>query len=143
MNNQLREQLLSKTKDFFKLFEEKDFDNWIELWANDCINRFPYATGMSPEEMVGKEAILGSFKPISNQFDRIRLHVHEIIIDEFKRTVIAKMEGDMIKKDGGIYHNSYIFLFHYDKNNKIKECYEYFNPIIAGKAFGLLDKLKT
>jgi ketosteroid isomerase-like protein len=142
MNNQLREQLLCKTKDFFRLFEEKDFDNWIELWANDCINHSPYAIGMSPGEMVGKEAILESFKPISKQFDRIQLNVHEIIVDETKRTVIARMDGDMVKKDGEIYQNSYIFLLHYDKKNKIKECYEYFNPIIAGKAFGLLDKIK-
>lgn len=143
MGNQFKETLTSSTKDFFRLFEEKDFDRWILFWAEDGINRAPYATGMSPEETVGKEEIYNHFVSTAARLDTIKFSIHEIIVEEETRTVVVRLDGKMTIKGGGIYENKYIFLFHFDGNNKIKECFEYFNPYLAGKAFGLLDKLKT
>jgi len=142
MDNQFKEKLTANTKDFFRLFEEKDFDQWILFWAEDGINRGPYATGMFPEETVGKEEIYNHFVSAAERFDTIKFSIHEIIVEEETRTVVVRLDGKMTIKSGGIYENTYIFLFHFDENNKIKECFEYFNPYIAGKAFGLLDKLK-
>ena len=142
MNNQLRDILIQKTKDFFRFLEEKDIDNWIELWPEDCINRQPYGAGMFPEEVIGKKLIYETFKPIPENFESISFPIQEIIVDEEKRSVVARLKGNLAMKGGGFYNNSYIFLYHFDDNNKIKECYEYYNPYIAGKALGLLDKLK-
>ena len=62
MENQLRDQLTSATKDFFLLLEEGDIGKWIDLWAEDGIDKKPYATGMFPEEIVGKKGIYDVWK---------------------------------------------------------------------------------
>lgn len=141
-DNQLREILIQKTKDFFRFLEEKDIDQWIELWSEDCISRQPYAMGMFPEELIGKKLLYKEFKPLPDNFESISFPIQEIAVDEEKRTVVARLKGNQAIKGGGFYRNSYIFLYHFDENNKIKECFEYYNPYIAGKAFGFSDKLK-
>ena len=142
MENQLRDQLTTSTTDFFRLLEERDMDKWIDLWAEHGIDRKPYATGMFPEEVVGKKVIYGVWKGITEVFDSVSFPIHEFIVDEENRTVVVRLDGKGLMKNGNLYQNTYIFLFHYDQNITIKECFEYFNPYIAGKAFGLLDKLK-
>jgi hypothetical protein len=142
MENQLRDQLTATTKDFFLLLEEGDISKWIALWAEDGLDKKPYATGMFPEETIGKTSIYDVWKGIFQVFDSVSFPIHELIVDEEKRTVVVRLDGKGLMKNGNLYQNTYIFLFHYDQNNKIKECYEYFNPFIAGKNFGLLDKLK-
>lgn len=141
MDKQLREQLTITTSDFFRLLEEGDMDNWIELWAEDGIDIKPYATGMFPEELVGKSVIYDVWKGITGVFDSVSFPIHEIIVDEEHKTVVVRLDGKGLMKNGNLYQNTYIFLFHYDQNIKIKECYEYFNPYVAGKNFGLLDKM--
>ncbi len=142
MENQLKNQLTSATKDFFLLLEKGDIDNWIDLWTEDGFDKKPYASGMFPEDIVGKKGIYNVWKGITKVFDSVSFPIHELIVDEEKRTVVVRSDGKGLMKNGNLYQNSYIFLFHFDQNNKIKECYEYFNPYIAGKNFEVLDKLK-
>ena len=142
MEIQLRDQLKTATSDFFRLLEERDMDKWIDLWAEDGIDRKPYATGMFPEEIVGKKAVYDSWKGITEVFESVSFPIHEFIVDEESRTVVVRLDGKGLMKNSNLYQNTYIFLLHYDKDLKIKECYEYFNPYVAGKAFGKLDKLK-
>ncbi len=142
MENQLRDQLISTTKDFFVLLEDLDIGKWIDLWAENGIDKKPYASGMFPEEVTGKKSIYELWMGITMVFDSVSFPIQEVIVDEEKRTVVVRADGKGFMKNGNLYQNTYIFLFHYDQNNKIKECYEYFNPYIAGKNFGVLDKLK-
>ena len=83
-----------------------------------------------------------SGKVLPRHLIRISFPIHEFIVDEEKRTVVVRSDGKGLMKNGSFYQNTYIFLFHYDQNNKIKECYEYFNPYVAGKNFGVLDKIR-
>jgi ketosteroid isomerase-like protein len=142
MENQMREQLTIATKDFLRLLEERDMIKWIDLWAEDGIVRMPYATGMFPEELVGKKAIYADWKGITEVFDSISFPVSEFIVDEENRTVVVRSKGKGLMKNGNIYQNTYIFIIHYDLNFKIKECYDFYNPYITAKSFGLLEKLK-
>lgn len=142
MENRLRDQLTSATKDFFLLLEAKDIGKWIELWAEDGVDKKPYASGMFPEKVVGKKDIGESWSGIFKVFESVSFPIHEFIVDEENRTVVVRLDGEGLMKNGNLYQNTYIFLFHFDQNNKIKECYEYFNPYIAGENFGVLDKLK-
>ena len=142
MDNQLRDQLTTVTLEFFRLFEERDIDKWIELWSADGVDIKPYASGMFPEKVIGKDSIYDLWKSFPEVFDSVSFPIHEFIVDEESRTVVARLDGKGLMKNGTLYQNTYIFLFHYDKKFKIKECYEYFNPLIAGKAFGKLDELK-
>ena len=142
METQPRDQLITAATDFFRLLEERDMEKWIDLWAEDGIDRKPYATGMFPEEIVGREAVYDSWKGITEVFESVCFPIHEFIVDIKNRTVVVRLDGKGLMKNRNLYQNTYIFLIHYDKDLKIEECYEYFNPYVAGKAFGMLDKLK-
>jgi len=142
MENEMRYQLTTATTEFFRLLEEREMEKWIDLWAEDAIDRKPYATGMFPEELVGKEDIFAAWKGITEVFDSVSSPIHEFIVDEESRTVAVRLDGKGHMKNGTIYQNTYIWLFHYDQTIKIKECHEYFNPYVAGNAFGMLDELK-
>ena len=141
VENTLRNSLTITTNNFFHFLEKKDIDSWIELWTEDGVDIKPYASGMFPEKLQGKQTIYDSWKRITEVFDRVRFPIHEMIVDEERRTVAVRLDGEGHMKNGNLYENTYIFLFHYDHNMKILNCYEYFNPYIAGENFGTLDKL--
>ena len=44
-------------------------------------------------------------------------------------------DGDVMMKDGRPYRNHYLFLFE-AKDGKITQWWEYYNPVIAARAFG-------
>jgi ketosteroid isomerase-like protein len=112
------------------------------MWAEDGVDTKPYASGMFPEKVFGKKDIRESWSGIFMVFESVSFPIHEFIVDEENRIVVVRLDGEGLMKYGNLYQNTYIFLFHFDQNNKIKECYEYFNPYIAGENFGVLDKLK-
>ena len=57
--------------------------------------------------------------------------------------VAVKLTGKLHLKNGsGTYENDYFAIFSFDEQGKILEWIEYYNPITAAKAFGLMDKLK-
>lgn len=112
------------------------------MWAEDGVDKKPYASGMFPEVVVGKKAIYEVWTGIFKVFESVSFPIHEFIVDEEKRTVVVRSDGKGLMKNGNLYQNTYIFLFHFDQHLKIKECFEYFNPYIAGDNFGVLDKLK-
>ncbi|MFO7668578.1 MAG: nuclear transport factor 2 family protein [Bacteroidales bacterium] len=142
MEIQLRDQLKTAASDFFRLLEERDMEKWIDLWAEDGIDRKPYATGMFPEEINGRNAVYDAWKGIAEVFDSVSFPIQEIIVDEESRTVVVRLDGKGVMKNSNLYQNTYIFLIHYNEDLRIKECFEYFNPYVAGKAFGKLDQLK-
>ncbi|MGY5859576.1 MAG: hypothetical protein RTU63_09410 [Candidatus Thorarchaeota archaeon] len=47
-----------------------------------------------------------------------------------------------MKNGRGVYANDYFAIISFDEHGKILEWIEYYNPIIAAKAFGLTDKIK-
>ncbi len=56
--------------------------------------------------------------------------------------VAVKLSGKLkFKNNSGTYENVYLFLFNFDENGKILETHEYYNPIIAARAFDLMDKI--
>lgn len=44
-------------------------------------------------------------------------------------------------KNGELYENDYLTIVSFDEQGKISEWAEYYNPIKAAKAFGLMDKI--
>jgi ketosteroid isomerase-like protein len=57
--------------------------------------------------------------------------------------VAVKLTENLHLKNGnGIYQNNYLAIFIFNEQGKILEWIEYYNPITAAKAFGLMDKIK-
>jgi ketosteroid isomerase-like protein len=122
---------------FLRLLEEKRIDAWIELWAEDADHFYPFGGRMFPEHIVGRTAIHERWKNLPSAFRRLSFPVRGMWAEG--DTVIVRFEGDCLKPDGRRYRNTYISLFTFDDEGKIRLYSEYFDPIVAGLDFGLLE----
>lgn len=123
---------------FLRLLEEKDVGSWIELWADNADHYYPYGTGMFPGYLSGKGAIYDRWKNTPDMFERFRFPVREIWADG--DTVVARFDADCVLKGSGKrYLNTYVCIFKFDSKGRIREYWEYFDPILAGVGFGLAE----
>jgi ketosteroid isomerase-like protein len=122
---------------FLRLLEEKDIDAWIELWADHADHYYPFGIHMFPHHLAGKAAIYDRWKNTPGMFETLAFPVQETWVDG--DTVIARFESDSILKGGRRYLNNYISIFKFDDAGKIREYWEYFDPIIAGEDFKLSE----
>jgi len=119
----------------------RDLDKMMTFWAEDGILRFPYATGMFPDVIEGKDAIYELSKLVPEGYDSISFSDEKMIIEESTNTVVVMQEGSHYLKGGTLYENTYIIVVRYNNEGKIIEFSEYFNPYITAKSYGMLDKL--
>jgi ketosteroid isomerase-like protein len=123
---------------FLRLLEEKDIDSWIKLWADDADHYYPFGTRMFPGHLVGTSAIYDRWKGLPAVFDSLSFPVRETWADG--DTVIARFDGDcVLTNGGGHYQNTYVSIFNFDGEGRIREYWEYFDPILAGVNFGLAE----
>lgn len=121
---------------FLRLLEDGDVDAWIELWADDADHFYPYGQEMFPPHLVGKAAIHARWRDTPAMFARFTLPLRETWVDG--DTVIARFDTDsVLARTRRRYANSYICIFRFDPDGRIREYWEYFDPILAGVAFGL------
>jgi uncharacterized protein len=136
----MREQYEQTIRDFLRLLEEKDVESWIDLWAEDGVNHYPYHSGLFPAEMVGKQAVYDNWKDVPGLFDSLSFPIHGIWVDELRRTAIVRFDSHNVMKGGEKrYDNTYVCIFTFDEDGKIVEYWEYFNPITTGVTYGLID----
>lgn len=123
---------------YLRLLEEKDIDSWIELWAEDADHYYPFGTRMFPRHLVGRAAIYDRWKDTPGLFDSLRFPIRETWTDG--DTVIARFDSDNVMKGGERrYQNTYVCIFKFTPDGRIREYWEYFDPIIAGVDYGLAE----
>jgi len=128
---------ISAVRAFLRLLEVKNIGAWIELWADDAEQYYPFGTAMFPSHMVGKSVIYDRWKNLPGMFDSLRFPIRETWIDG--DTVIARFDGICQMKNGQAYRNAYVSIFKFDEAGKIREYWEYFDPILAGIDFGFAE----
>jgi ketosteroid isomerase-like protein len=125
---------------FLRMLEEKDIDAWIQLWADDADHYYPFGTEMFPQHLRGKAAIYDNWKGVPGLFESLSFTIHETFIDRDSDTVIARFDSDNVMKGGGRrYQNTYVCIFKFDSEGKIREYREYFDPIVTGTTYGLAE----
>jgi ketosteroid isomerase-like protein len=138
-----REQNVETTRNVFKFLEQRRFKEFSELFAENGKWIHPYHSGLFPEETVGKSKILKGILKAAANFKEIHFPIDEILPFEDPKKIAVKLNGKLFLKNGsGTYENNYLAIFSFDEKGKISEWVEYYNPVIAAKAFGLMDKLK-
>jgi ketosteroid isomerase-like protein len=120
---------------FLRLLEEKDIDSWMELWDEDADHIYPYGTHMFPPHLTGKQAIHDRWKQLPDSFASLSFPIQEIWSDG--DTVIVRFDGELVREGGEVYRNGYLCIFKFTDVGKLREYWEYFDPILAGVAFGL------
>ncbi|MCE7745553.1 MAG: nuclear transport factor 2 family protein [Candidatus Heimdallarchaeota archaeon] len=137
-----KEKNIETVRNFYDLFEQKKFLEVSELFVTDGEEIRPYHSELFPLKTVGKKNIYESWINLEKNFGEIKFLIDEIMPIEDSNKVLVKLSGKIkFKNKAGYYENSYIYLFYFDENGKILQLYEYFNPVIAAKALGLLDKI--
>lgn len=120
---------------FLRLLEERNIDDWMELWADEGAQYYPFGTEMFPRHLVGKAAIYDRWKGMPSMFDSLSFPLRETWQDG--DTVIARFDSACVLTGGREYLNNYLGIFKFDTDGKVREYWEYFDPIIAGTGFGI------
>ena len=97
---------------------------------------------MFPPETTGRKEIYKSIQTAATNFtEEIQFPVDEVLPFADPNKVAVKHTGKLVTKNGNIYEDDYLAILSFDEQGKILEWVEYYNPINAAKAFGLMDKI--
>lgn len=143
MNNEIAIRNKETVKQFFQLLENEDIGAFVNLFAENAKQINPYASGIFPEGAEGKEELIAYWIPVPKNFDGMQFPIQQLYAMEDPTIVFAEYTGKIkLKNNAGYYENNYYSTFKFDTAGKIIEYVEIFNPIVAAKGFGLLDKIK-
>ena len=138
-----REDNIESARNLLGFLEQRRFKDFSELFADNGKWTHPYHSGLFPEETIGKNEILKGIENAATNFDIIKFPIDEILPFKDPNKVAIKFKGKLHLKNGtGTYENDYLAILIFNENGKILEWIEYYNPIVAAKAFGLMDKIK-
>lgn len=143
MKTEIAKRNKANTIAFFKALESEDVNKVAELFSEDAVHINPYSSGIFPEGAKGKDGIRAYWEPVFPNFDGMTFDISDIYAMEDPNIVFVKYKGDIkLKNNAGVYSNDYYSTFKFDNEGKITEYVEIFNPIVAARGFGLLDKIK-
>jgi len=138
-----REKNIETVRNFVEFLEQKRFDEFAELFSENAKLVQPFSSGLFPAVIVGRNEIHDAIQNLASNFNDIRFPIEEILPLEDPSRIIMKHTGILKKSSGkGTYENDYLGIFSFDEDGKITEWIEYHNPIIAAKAFGLMNRIK-
>lgn len=143
MKNEIADRNKENTLQFLKALEDKDVIAVVELFASDGIHINPYASGIFPDGAKGREEIRAYWEPVFPNFEKMEFPVDEIYAMEDPSMVYVKFAGKIkLNNDAGFYENTYYSTLKFNEAGLITEYVEIFNPIVAARGFGLIDKIK-
>lgn len=138
-----RNRNVQSVKNFLHYLEQKDMQRWNDLWADDANHYYPYHSGMFPPVMKGKKEIIEYWKGVPDLFDSLSFPILEIYSGDDPNVVVIRFNSHNIMKGGvGEYNNTYVNIYKFDDEGKIKDYWEYFNPITTGVTYGLITVKK-
>lgn len=136
-----REENIQASLNLLRFLEQRKLKDFSELFAENGKWVHPYNSGLFPAEVKGRKEIYEGIKNTAANFTEIQFPVEEVLPFADPNKVAVKHTGRLVWKDGGIYENDYLAILSFDENGKIVEWVEYYNPILAARAFGLMDKI--
>lgn len=143
MSNTIAEINKTTVRKFFQLLEEENIADFLNLFAENGKQINPYASGLFPEKAEGKAALRDYWTPVPANFDGMQFPIEELYAMENPNMVFVKYKEKIkLKNNAGFYENDYYSTFKFYEEGRITEYVEIFNPIVAARGFGLLDKIK-
>lgn len=128
---------------FFNALTTENAEAVANLFAEDAKHINSYHSGIFPTGANGREAIKNYWAPVFRNFDGMTFPIDELYAMEDPNKVFVKYTGNIkLKNNSGIYSNEYYSTFKFNDAGEIIEYVEIFNPIVAARGFGLLDKIK-
>ncbi len=137
-----RKRNIETVYNFNRSIENKDIPGLIDLFAEDGIQYNYFQGRLMPPEIKGKKSLKEFWKPVPARFAEMKFPIETIFPMLDPDLVAVKFRGFAKLKDNkGEYNNEYFAIFRFDSEGKIKEYHEYSNPVVAAKAFNMVDKI--
>jgi len=131
-----RKQTLEKAQSYLGLLQAQDWDNWINLWADDAVLEFPFAPKNRPSIYHGKQDILTYMSSTTRSIvvDSVAALKIAPMLDPNKLVIELTINGHLIS-NGATYNQIYVTFFEFE-SGKIKHYREYWNPLVSIDAYG-------
>ncbi len=130
-------------RQFFKTIEDGDVDKLVNMFAKEGVHVNPYHSGIFPTGAKGREEIRTYWEPVFPSFDGMEFLIEELYSMENPNMIYVKYKGIIkLKNNEGYYRNNYYSTFKFNEDGEINEYVEIFNPVVAARGFGLLNKIK-
>jgi ketosteroid isomerase-like protein len=120
---------------YLSIVKGADLDTWMDIWTEDAIVEFPYASGNQPKRLEGKSAIYNYYKAVPAME---LLREEEPVIYPSSDPLISIIEISMdfhIPSIGKDYNQDYVCIVRVLNDGKIISYREYWNPIRGIEAF--------
>lgn len=133
---ELRKQTLENAQAYLGFLQAQDWDNWIDLWADDAVLEFPFAPKNRPSIYHGKQDILTYMSSTTRSIvvDSVAALKIASMLDPNKLVIELTIHGHLIS-NGATYDQIYVTFFEFE-SGKIKYYREYWNPLVSIEAYG-------
>jgi len=130
----IRLETLTLMQQYQRLLTEARFGEWIELWADDGVCEFPFASPGRPRLLQGKEQILAYMTAYPSRIfiegvDKLRVHP---ALDPNVVVVEMTIKGRAVETDKP-YNQQYVIVAE-TRDGKLTHYREYWNPLVSAEA---------
>jgi len=130
----IRLETLTLMQQYQRLLTEARFSEWIELWADDGVCEFPFASPGRPRLLQGKEQILAYMTAYPSRIfiegvDKLRVHP---ALDPNVVVVEMTIKGRAVETDEP-YNQQYVIVAE-TRDGKLTHYREYWNPLVLAEA---------
>ena len=133
--HELRDKTLTLMYQYQTLLQQRRFDEWIELWADDGICEFPFAAEGRPRRLCGKDDIYAYMTAYPSRISIEAVQDLRIHPAQNPATLIVEMKiKGTATETQRPYDQQYVIVAHVE-HDKIAHYREYWNPLISAEAF--------
>lgn len=130
----IRLETLTLMQQYQRLLTEARFGEWIELWADDGVCEFPFASPGRPRLLQGKEQILAYMTAYPSRIfiegvDKLRVHP---ALDPNVVVVEMTIKGRAVETDKP--YNQQDVIVAETRDGKLTHYREYWNPLVSAEA---------
>jgi hypothetical protein len=130
----IRLETLTLMQQYQRLLTEARFGEWIELWADDGVCEFPFASPGRPRLLQGKEQILAYMTAYPSRIfiegvDKLRVHP---ALDPNVVVVEMTIKGRAVETEKP-YNQQYVIVAE-TRDGKLTHYREYWNPLVSAEA---------
>jgi ketosteroid isomerase-like protein len=130
----IRLETLTLMQQYQRLLTEARFGEWIELWADDGVCEFPFASPGRPRLLQGKEQILAYMTAYPSRIfiegvDKLRVHP---ALDPNVVVVEMTIKGRVVETEKP-YNQQYVIVAE-TRDGKLTHYREYWNPLVSAEA---------
>ncbi len=127
---------------FIKGLEHTNAKEIANLFEESAEIYLPYSNGLFVDALVGKKSIEQFYVGVFTNFTQMSFDIIEVEENQETGFVFMHFKGKILIGEGKYYGNNYYSTFRIQPNGLIKKYVEIFDPVLAARELGMMDKIK-